>query len=88
LDHGPAGWRQRARLANSTASGRAATKAIRTRLAVSAMRAPILIRRIRKVVNSAQASACVRRGDQGENRIASSRNAPEPRPGCLTRMLP
>ena len=30
----------------------------------------------------------VLRGDQGENRIASSRNAPEPRLGCLTRMLP
>ena len=30
----------------------------------------------------------VLRGDQGENRIASSRNAPERRLGCLTRMLP
>ena len=28
------------------------------------------------------------RGDQGENRIASPRNAPEPLLGYLTRMLP
>ena len=28
------------------------------------------------------------RGDQGESRIASPRNAPEPWLGCLTRMLP
>src|SRR6202167_6204596 len=54
--HGPAGWRQRARLANNAASGCAAAKATRTRLAVSTMRAAILIRRIRNVVNSAVAS--------------------------------
>ena len=28
------------------------------------------------------------RDNLDENRIASSRNVPEPRPGCLTRMLP
>lgn len=33
-------------------------------------------------------SGQVRRGDQRENRIASFTNAPEPPPGCLTRMLP
>lgn len=58
IGHGPAGWRQRARLANSAASGWAAAKATRTRLEVSMMRAAILIRRIRKVVNSAVASDC------------------------------
>ena len=56
--HGPAGWRERARLANNAASGCAAAKARRTRLAVSTMRAAILIRRIRRVVNSAVASGC------------------------------
>jgi hypothetical protein len=56
--HGPAGWRQRARLANNAASGCAAAKARRTRLAVSTMRAAILIRRIRKVANWAVASGC------------------------------
>jgi len=30
----------------------------------------------------------LQRDNQGEKRIASSRNAPEPRPDCLTRMLP
>lgn len=55
VGHGPAGWRQRARLANRAASGCAAARATRTRLAVSVMRAAILIRRIRKVVNSALA---------------------------------
>ena len=39
--HGPAGWRQRARLANKAASGCAAAKARRTQLAVSTMRAAI-----------------------------------------------
>jgi hypothetical protein len=43
--------------ANRSASGCAAAKARRTRLAVSTMRAAILIRRIRKVVNSALANA-------------------------------
>jgi hypothetical protein len=54
--HGPVGWRQRARLANNAPSGCAAAKATRTLLAVSTMRAAILIRRIRNVVNSAVAS--------------------------------
>ena len=53
--HGPVGWRQRARLANNAASGCAAAQAIRTRLAVSTLCAATLIRRIRKVVNSAVA---------------------------------
>ena len=53
--HGPAGWTQRARLANSSASGHAAAKAMRTRVAVSVMRAAILSNRARKVVNSARA---------------------------------
>jgi hypothetical protein len=56
--HAAARWRQRARLANSAASGCAAAKTTRTRLAVSTMRAAILIRRIRNVVNSAVASGC------------------------------
>jgi len=30
----------------------------------------------------------LQRDNQGEKRIASSRNAPEPRADCLTRMLP
>jgi hypothetical protein len=55
--HGPAGCIQRARLANSVAPGCAAANAIRTRLAVSTTRAAILIKRIRKVVNSAVAAA-------------------------------
>jgi hypothetical protein len=53
--HGPANWTQRPRLANSSASGHAAAKAMRTRLAVSVMRAAILSSRARKVVNSALA---------------------------------
>ena len=51
----PAGWTHRARLANSSASGHAAAKAMRTRVAVSVMRAAILSSRARKVVNSALA---------------------------------
>src|ERR1700748_2239164 len=52
IGHGPAGWRQRARLANSAASGCAAANAIRTRLAGSRMRGAILVRSLPKVVNS------------------------------------
>ena len=46
-----------------------------------------LISRHRDEVIAAEGGRLLR-GDQGENRIASSRNAPEPRPDCLTRMLP
>jgi len=55
---GPAGWRLRARPVNRAASGQAAAKASRTREAVSVTRAAILIRRSRRVVNSAVASGC------------------------------
>ena len=57
--YGPAGispvaiWRKR------SASGQAAAKAMRTRAAVSMMRAPSFKRRRRRVVNSAVASAWV-----------------------------
>src|SRR5690348_11644992 len=54
--HGPAGCRLRAMLRNRSASGQAAAKAMRTRVAVSVMRAAILSSRARKVANSASAS--------------------------------
>ena len=54
--HGPAGCRLRAMLRNRSASGQAAAKAMRTREAVSVMRAAILSSRARKVANSARAS--------------------------------
>src|SRR5512133_3582803 len=57
---GPAGRQPRTREANRAASGQAAVKAMRTRVAVSMIRAPILIRRSRRVVNSAVASGCGR----------------------------
>src|SRR3984893_19067365 len=53
---GAAGWNQRAMPPNNSACGHEAAKAIRTRVAVSMTRAAILIRRSRKVVNSAFAS--------------------------------
>jgi hypothetical protein len=56
--HGPAVWRQRARLANRAASGHAAANAMRTRLAVSVIRAAIFNSLIRSVVNSARAKGC------------------------------
>jgi hypothetical protein len=43
---------------NNAWSGHAAAKATRTRVAVSVMRAAILRRRVRRVVNSALASGC------------------------------
>src|ERR1700716_4172656 len=55
---GAAGWNQRAMPPNNSACGHEAAKAIRTRVAVSMTRAAILIRRSRKVVNSAFASGC------------------------------
>src|SRR5208283_2446795 len=55
---GPAGWKLQTRPLNSSALGQAAAKATRTRLPVSMMRAPILIRRICSVLNSATASGC------------------------------
>ena len=51
--HGPSSANARGRLQNRSASGQAAAKARRTRLAVSMTRAAILIRRRRKVENSA-----------------------------------
>src|SRR5271157_4695330 len=44
--HGPAGWKLGTKPPNSSASGQAAAKAMRTRVAVSLIRAAILIRRI------------------------------------------
>jgi len=55
---GAAGCNQRAMPANNAACGHEAAKAIRTRVAVSMTRAAILIRRSRKVMNSAFASGC------------------------------
>ena len=43
---------------NNAWSGHAAAKATRTRVAVSVMRAAILRRRVRRVVNSALARGC------------------------------
>ena len=54
--YGPAGCRLLAILRNRSASGQAAAKAMRTREAVSVMRAAILSSRARKVANSARAS--------------------------------
>src|SRR5664279_4840343 len=56
--HGPAGRKLRTRPLNRSASGQAAAKAMRTRVAISVMRAAILIRRMRRVVNWAVASGC------------------------------
>ena len=53
--HGPSGTKAPGRPRKRSASGQAAAKASRTRLAVSMTRAAILIRRRRKVVNSALA---------------------------------
>ena len=58
VGHGAAGWNQRAMPTNSSASGQQEANEIRTRDAVSVMRAAILIRRSRRVVNSALASGC------------------------------
>jgi hypothetical protein len=55
VGQGPAGRQLRTRAANRSASGQAAVKAMRTRVAVSVMHAPILIRCSRRVVNSAAA---------------------------------
>src|SRR6195952_5193299 len=56
--HGPAGWKLPAIPRNRAASGKAVAKAIRTRVAVSVIRAAILSRRVRSGVNSAVANAC------------------------------
>src|SRR3984957_5634367 len=56
--HGPAGWKLRTKPPNSSASGQAAAKAMRTRVAVSLIRAAILIKRICRVLYSAVASGC------------------------------
>ena len=56
--HGAAGCKLKAMLRNNPASGQAAAKAMRTRVAVSVIRPAILSRRIRKVANSAVASGC------------------------------
>src|SRR4051812_50107873 len=55
---GPAGRQPRTTAANRSASGQAAVKAMRTRVAVSVMHAPILIRCSRRGVNSAGAGGC------------------------------
>src|SRR6478736_8493535 len=55
---GPAGRQLRTRAANRSASGQAAVKAMRTRVAVSVIYAPILIRCSHRVVNSAAARGC------------------------------
>ena len=54
----PADWKLSAMPRKSADCGQAAAKAMRTRVAVSLMRPAILIRRMRRVVNSAVASAC------------------------------
>ena len=56
--HGAAGWKLKAMRRNNPASGQAAAKAMRTRVAVSVIRPAILSRRIRRVANSAVASGC------------------------------
>ena len=56
--HGPAGWRQPAMPRNKAASGKEVAKATRTRVAVSVIRAAILSRCVRRVVNSAVANVC------------------------------
>src|ERR1700748_2247838 len=58
VGQGPAGRQLRTRAANRSASGQAAVKAMRTRVAVSVIHAPILIRCSRRVVNSAVARGC------------------------------
>src|SRR3954470_6181255 len=55
---GPAGRQPRTRAANRSASGQAAVKAMRTRVAVSVIHVPILIRCSRRVANSAVARGC------------------------------
>src|ERR1700742_648324 len=60
VGQGPAGRQPRTREANRAASGQAAVKAMRTRLAVSMIHAPILIRRSRTGVHSAVGSGCGR----------------------------
>src|ERR1035437_8327941 len=57
-EHGPAGRKLRTSPLETSASGQAAVKAMRTRVAISVMRAAILIRRIRRVMNWAVASGC------------------------------
>src|SRR6185312_7416266 len=57
---GPAGRQPRTSPVNRTASGQAAVKAMRTRVAVSVIQAPILIRPSRRVLNSAVARGCGR----------------------------
>jgi hypothetical protein len=42
MDHGPAGWKPRAMPPNNSAWGHPAANAMRTRVAVSVMRAAIL----------------------------------------------
>ena len=58
VPHGPASCKLRAMPRNNSASGHAAANAMRTRVAVSVIRPAILIRRMRKVANSAVASGC------------------------------
>jgi hypothetical protein len=53
-----AGRKAAANPRNNAASGQCAAKAMRTRLAVSTMRAAIFKSRARKVANSALASGC------------------------------
>src|SRR4029079_15719568 len=58
VGQGPAGRQPRPRAANRAPSGQAAVKAMRTRVAVLVMHAPILTRCSRRVVNSAVARGC------------------------------
>jgi hypothetical protein len=56
--HGPAGWKLRTMLRDNSAWGHPAANAMCTRVAVSVVRAAILIRRVRNMVNSALAKGC------------------------------